>query len=231
MLCLETWYFQILVLLAGLLDDPEIALDSLSICMSILGWLFMVSVGFNAAASVRVSNELGAGNPKAASFSVKIVTMVSLLISVMFGIVVMLLRNIMSYAFTEGVEVADAVASLSPFLAVSIILNGVQPVLSGVAVGCGWQALVAYINVGCYYVIGIPLGCILGFKCGYGVKGIWSGMLGGTCLQTLILLIITYRTNWNKEVEKATHRLSTWGSKTQNLEENPDPASRNGSQA
>lgn len=31
MLCLETWYFQILVLLAGLLPDPEIALDSLSI--------------------------------------------------------------------------------------------------------------------------------------------------------------------------------------------------------
>ena len=31
MLCLETWYFQILVLLAGLLDNPELALDSLSI--------------------------------------------------------------------------------------------------------------------------------------------------------------------------------------------------------
>ncbi|KAI9086845.1 hypothetical protein K1719_031168 [Acacia pycnantha] len=31
MLCLETWYFQVLVLLAGLLDNPELALDSLSI--------------------------------------------------------------------------------------------------------------------------------------------------------------------------------------------------------
>ena len=31
MLCLETWYFQILVLLAGLLKNPELALDSLSI--------------------------------------------------------------------------------------------------------------------------------------------------------------------------------------------------------
>lgn len=31
MLCLESWYFQILVLLAGLLPDPELALDSLSI--------------------------------------------------------------------------------------------------------------------------------------------------------------------------------------------------------
>uniref|UniRef100_A0A7C8YGQ4 Protein DETOXIFICATION n=1 Tax=Opuntia streptacantha TaxID=393608 RepID=A0A7C8YGQ4_OPUST len=50
MLCLETWYFQVLVLIAGLLDDPQIALDSLSVCMTILGWVFVISVGFNAAA-------------------------------------------------------------------------------------------------------------------------------------------------------------------------------------
>jgi multidrug resistance protein, MATE family len=31
MLCLETWYFQILVLIAGLLPNPELALDSLSV--------------------------------------------------------------------------------------------------------------------------------------------------------------------------------------------------------
>jgi MATE family multidrug resistance protein len=34
---------------------------------------------------------------------------------------------------------------------------------TGVAVGCGWQAFVAYVNVGCYYIVGIPLGCLLGF--------------------------------------------------------------------
>ena len=33
----------------------------------------------------------------------------------------------------------------------------------GVAVGCGWQTFVAYVNVGCYYVVGIPIGCVLGF--------------------------------------------------------------------
>ena len=31
MLCLETWYYQIIVLIAGLLKDAEIALDSLSV--------------------------------------------------------------------------------------------------------------------------------------------------------------------------------------------------------
>ncbi|XP_062161543.1 protein DETOXIFICATION 40-like [Alnus glutinosa] len=210
MLCLETWYYQILVLIAGLLPNAEIELDALSICMTISGWVYMISVGFNAAASVRVSNELGAGHPKSASFSVVIVTLSSLVIALICAILVLGLRNVMSYAFTSGTTVSDAVSELSPFLAVSIILNGIQPVLSGVAVGCGWQAFVAYVNVGCYYVVGIPVGAVLGFKFDLGAKGIWSGMIGGTFIQTLILLWITFRTDWNKEVESAQKRLDKW---------------------
>lgn len=40
----------------------------------------------------------------------------------------------------------------------------------GVAVGCGWQTFVAYVNVGCYYIVGVPLGVLLGFKFGLGAK-------------------------------------------------------------
>lgn len=120
--------------------------------------------------SVRVSNELGAGNAKAAKFSVVIVNIVSFLVAVVEAIVVLALRHVVSYAFTGGETVANAVSDLCPFLAVTLILNGIQPVLSGVAVGCGWQALVAYVNVGCYYVVGVPLGCLLGFKFNLGVK-------------------------------------------------------------
>lgn len=210
MLCLETWYFQILVLIAGLLQDPELALASLSACMGVNAIVFMISVGFNAAASVRVGNELGAGHPKSAAFSVLVVNSVSFIVSVAAAILVMSLRHVISYAFTDGKAVAEAVSDLCPLLAVTLILNGVQPVLSGVAVGCGWQAFVAYINVGCYYIVGIPVGCVLGFKFHFGVKGIWSGMIGGTLMQTIILLWVTFRTDWNKEVEKARSRLDKW---------------------
>ncbi|KAK2447817.1 MATE efflux family protein [Trifolium repens] len=178
--------------------------------MTITGLLLHVGMGFNAAASVRVSNELGAGNTKSAAFSVIIVNVVSFVIAVIEAIVVLSLRHVISYAFTDGETVANAVSDLCPFLAITLILNGIQPVLSGVAVGCGWQATVAYINVGCYYGIGIPLGCILGFKFDLGVKGIWSGMIGGTALQTLILLWITFRTDWTKEVNTAKKRLDKW---------------------
>ncbi|XP_043690811.1 protein DETOXIFICATION 40-like [Telopea speciosissima] len=210
MLCLETWYMQILVLLAGLLENPAIALDSLSICTTISGWVFMISVGFNAAASVRVSNELGAGNPRSAAFSVVMVNLLSFIIAVIAAGVVLALRHVISYAFTDGKTVADAVSDLSPLLCITLILNGVQPVLSGVAVGCGWQTFVAYVNVGCYYLVGIPLGVLLGFKYNLGAKGIWSGMIGGTLMQTIILLWYTYRTDWNKEVEDAKKRLAKW---------------------
>ncbi|CAN8258511.1 unnamed protein product [Cochlearia groenlandica] len=217
MLCLETWYFQILVLIAGLLEHPELVLDSLSICMSILGWVFMISVGFNAAISVRVSNELGAGNPKSAAFAVIIVNIYSLITSVIIAIVVLACRDVLSYMYTDGHKVAAAVSDLCPLLAITLVLNGIQPVLSGVAVGCGWQKFVAKVNVGCYYIIGIPLGALFGFYFEFGVKGIWTGMIFGTLIQTIILAWVTFRTDWVKEVEEASKRLDKWSYKKQEV--------------
>lgn len=39
----------------------------------------------------------------------------------------------------------------------------------GVAVGSGWQSYVAYINLGCYYCIGVPLGFLMGWVFKFGV--------------------------------------------------------------
>lgn len=73
---------------------------------------------------------------------------------------------------------------------------------AGVAVGAGWQSMVALLNTGCYYIVGLPIGAVLGYVFKLGVKGIWSGMLLGSLLQTVILLIIIIRTNWSKEVSQ-----------------------------
>ncbi|CAN1232450.1 Protein DETOXIFICATION 40 [Linum perenne] len=193
--------FGVLVLVSGLLPDPELTLAALAVCMMIFDFMVMMSIGFNAAVSVRVSNEVGAGNPKSAAFSVLISTSMCLFISLVAAIVVMATRHVISYAFTGGEEVAALVSDLCPLLAIAIILNGIQAVLSGVAVGCGWQEFVAYVNIGSYYVVGIPMGVILGFYFNFGVKGIWSGMVGGMALQTIILLWVTIRTDWVKEAQ------------------------------
>ncbi|XP_006852295.2 protein DETOXIFICATION 29 isoform X1 [Amborella trichopoda] len=211
MLCLDMWYFMVLILFAGYLKNPEVSVDGLSICMNILGWTMMVAFGFNAATSVRVSNELGAGHPRAAKFSVVVVVTTSFMLGFVLSMILLAKKNDWPKAFTSSATVKKLVSELNPLLCISIIANNIQPVLSGVATGAGWQALVAYVNIGCYYIFGVPLGLLLGYKLDFGVKGIWSGMLAGTVVQTLVLIWMTYRTNWNKEASIAGDRIKHWG--------------------
>lgn len=42
--------------------------------------------------------------------------------------------------------------------------------LTGVAVGSGQQSIVAYVNLGSYYLIGIPIGVVLGYVVNMEVK-------------------------------------------------------------
>ncbi|KAG5522065.1 hypothetical protein RHGRI_034314 [Rhododendron griersonianum] len=197
---LETWYFMALILFAGYLKNAEVAVDGLSICMNILGWTIMVALGFNAAISVRVSNELGAARPRTAKFSVVVATMTSMLVGLAMALVLIIARKQYPDLFSSSTQVKQLVYSLTTMLGISIVINSLQPTLSGVAIGAGWQAYVAYVNIGCYYFFGIPLGLVLGYATSMGVTGIWDGMLAGTVLQTCILLWMIYRTNWNKEV-------------------------------
>ncbi|XP_048575223.1 protein DETOXIFICATION 21-like [Triticum urartu] len=210
MLCLELWYSTILVLLTGYMKNAEIALDALSICLNINGWEMMISIGFLSAAGVRVANELGAGSARRAKFAIINVVTTSLSMGLVLFVFFLFFRGKLSYIFTTSEEVAATVADLSPLLAFSILLNSVQPVLSGVAVGAGWQSVVAYVNITAYYFIGIPLGAILGYVLGYHVMGIWVGMLLGTLVQTIVLLFITIRTDWDKQVEVTEERLKRW---------------------
>ncbi|KAJ3676591.1 hypothetical protein LUZ60_004003 [Juncus effusus] len=210
MICLELWYQSILVLLTGYMVNAEVALDALSICLNISAWEIMIAVGFLAAAGVRVANELGAGNSKAAKFAIYVVSGTSTFIGLVIFVIFLIFRRELASIFTSSEAVAGAVIDLSPLLAVTLLLNSVQPVLSGAAVGAGWQGTVAYVNIGCYYLIGVPLGVILGYMIGYEVKGIWMGMIFGTLIQTIVLFFITWRIDWDKEVVVAKARVSKW---------------------
>ncbi|KAF5817921.1 putative multi antimicrobial extrusion protein [Helianthus annuus] len=219
MLCLETWYFMALVLFAGYLKNAEIAVDALSICTNILGWAVMVAIGFNAAVSVRVSNELGAAHPRTAKFSVVVVVIFSFIVGVLLAILLTIFRHQYPAIFANNLEVQQAVYALTPLLAVCLIINNIQPALSGVAIGAGWQAAIAYINIACYYIFGVPLGLSLGFALNWGVKGIWMGMLTGTVVQTIILIWICVRTNWEKEASMAEERIRKWSGQKRIVEE------------
>ncbi|KQJ99282.1 protein DETOXIFICATION 33 [Brachypodium distachyon] len=210
MLCLEFWLYMFLIVIVGNLPNAQVAVAAVSICTNLFGWQIMVFLGFNAAISVRVSNELGAGRPNAARFSILVVLMSSVALGLASFVAVLLLRDVYGAPFTDSPEVVEAVASLAVVFAFSLLLNSVQPVLSGVAVGAGWQWLVAYVNLGCYYGIGIPVGYILAFPMHQGIRGMWAGMLTGVALQTVILVVITMRTDWNKEAREASSRIQQW---------------------
>ncbi|CAK9169703.1 unnamed protein product [Ilex paraguariensis] len=230
MLCLENWYYRILILMTGNLKNATIAVDALSICMTINGWEMMIPLAFFAGTGmtingwemmiplaffagtgVRVANELGAGNGKGAKFAAIVSVITSIVIGLFFWLLIMIFHNEIAIIFSSSKPVLEAVNKLSILLAFTILLNSVQPVLSGVAVGSGWQSQVAYINVACYYMVGVPLGFMMEWVFHQGVKGIWAGMIfGGTALQTLILAITTLRCNWEKEAEKASKHVKEW---------------------
>lgn len=218
MLCLEVWYFMALILFAGYLKNAEVSVDALSICMNILGWTIMVALGMNAAISVRVSNELGAAHPRTARFALVVAVGTSFLIGLILALILIITRNEYPSLFSSDTSVEALVKELTPVLVTCIIINNVQPVLSGVAIGAGWQAVVAYVNIACYYLFGVPLGLIMGYKLDMGVKGIWCGMLVGTVVQTCVLFIIIYRTNWSKEASIAEDRIKRWGGSSESTE-------------
>ncbi|CAN1264605.1 Protein DETOXIFICATION 34 [Linum perenne] len=214
MLCLEIWYIMSIIVLTGHLNNAVTAVGSLSICMNFNGWVGMLFIGINAAISVRVSNELGSGRPRGAKYAVYVIVFQSFLIGLLCMVAVLITKDYFSIIFTSSQDLQMTVSKLAFLLGITMVLNSVHPVISGnssIAVGAGWQGLVAYINIFCYYVFGLPLGFLLGYKANLGVKGIWEGMIAGTGLQTLLLLFILYKTNWNKEVEQTTERMKKWG--------------------
>ncbi|KAI4336920.1 hypothetical protein L6164_015391 [Bauhinia variegata] len=80
--------------------------SAVMLCMNLSGWDTMIAIGFNAAISVRVSNELGAGNFKAAKFSALVVSVTSVSTGVVAMIVVLATRDYFPYSFTTSAAVA-----------------------------------------------------------------------------------------------------------------------------
>lgn len=91
----------------------------------------MVAMGCNAAVSVRVSNELGAAHPRTAKFTTVVVSVTSFLIGVFLSVTLLIFRRQYPSLFSESYQVKRLVYDLTPLLAFCIVLNNIQPALSG----------------------------------------------------------------------------------------------------
>ncbi|XP_020522734.1 protein DETOXIFICATION 12 isoform X2 [Amborella trichopoda] len=207
MICLEYWSFELLVLLSGLLPNPKLETSVLSICLSTLSLLYSIPYGLGAAASTRISNELGAGCPQEAALVVRVVMAITLTEALSMSVIVFVARYLLGYAFSNEEEVVKYVARMAPLFSASTFMDGIQGVLSGVARGCGWQHIGAYINLGAFYLVGIPAALVLGFIVQMRGMGLWIGILCGATVQTVLLALITLFTNWQHQANKARERV------------------------
>ncbi|XP_047329800.1 protein DETOXIFICATION 24-like [Impatiens glandulifera] len=210
MLCLELWYNSVLVLIAGYMENATVAISAFSICLNASAWELMICIGFLGAACVRIANELGRGNAKAIRFSIKVNLATSIVFGLVFFTICLIFGDEIGYLFTSDQDVVNMVSELSILLALTMLLNSIQPVLTGIAIGAGLQSTVAIINLVCYYVIGIPVGLLLGYFTNLQVKGVWIGMVCGVAMQIICLSILIWRTNWDDQVVKASQRLNRW---------------------
>ncbi|XVF31725.1 hypothetical protein REPUB_Repub17cG0017000 [Reevesia pubescens] len=200
MVCLEWCSFELLVLLSGLLPNSELETSVLSICLTATSLHYFIPYGVGAAASTRVSNELGAGNPQTARVAVNVVMILGVMEAVIVSITLLCCRYVFGYVFSNEKEVIDYVGEMIPLISLSIIVDSLLAVLSGVARGTGWQHIGAYVNLGAYYLVGIPISALLCFGLHFRGKGLWIGILTGSSLQLLMLALVTSFTNWQKQV-------------------------------
>ncbi|RDX62781.1 Protein DETOXIFICATION 9, partial [Mucuna pruriens] len=206
-LIFEMWSFELLTLVAGLLPNPQLQTSVLSVCLNTTTLHYIIPYAVGASASTRISNELGAGNPKAAQGIVCVVVILGIADAVIVSTFLVCCRHILGYAYSNDKEVIDSVADIVPIICGSITADSLIGALSGIARGGGFQQIGAYVNLGAYYLVGVPLAFLLGFVLHFNAKGLWMGSLTGSILQVIILAVVTVLTDWQKEATKARERI------------------------
>ncbi|XP_076960732.1 protein DETOXIFICATION 14-like [Bidens hawaiensis] len=207
MLCLEWWSYEMVVLLSGLLPNPRLETSVLSICLTVSTLHYYIPYSFGAAASTRISNELGAGNPQGAKTALLAASGLGAVEVIIAITTVFCSRSILGYAFGNEQELVDYVKNITVFLCFTLFSDTTQTILSGVARGSGWQHIGAYINLGSYYLVGIPMALVLGFVVHLKGEGLWSGLIIGSFVQCTLLILITCSTNWEKQATMARERI------------------------
>ncbi|KAK2365461.1 protein DETOXIFICATION [Trifolium repens] len=216
MFCFEWWSFELLILIAGILPNPQLETSVLSVCLNTTTLHYFIPYAIGASASTRVSNELGAGNPKTAKGAVRVVVIIGIAEAIIVSTFFICFRNILGYAYSNDEQVVNYIADMVPLLCVSVSADSLIGALSGVARGGGFQQMGAYVNLGAYYLVGIPLGLLLGFHLKLNAKGLWMGTLSGSVVNVIILATVTALTDWQKEATKARERIVDQSIKSSN---------------
>ncbi|GJN21835.1 hypothetical protein PR202_gb09353 [Eleusine coracana subsp. coracana] len=201
--CLEWWWYEIMILLCGLLLNPQATVASMGILIQTtsLIYIFPSSLGFGV--STRVSNELGANRPHRAARAAA----VGLALGFAFGgaasAFACLVRNAWATMFTADPAIVALTASVLPILGACELGNCPQTTGCGVLRGSARPRDAASINLRSFYLVGTPVALVLAFWYHYDFRGLWMGLLAAQATCMVRMLLVIGRTDWAAEAKRA----------------------------
>ena len=161
-----------------------------------------------------LSLALGAGDTRraeAASLLTLIIGSLMALVNITF---LLIFRKSLPWLVTTDIDIVTEAQRLLIVAAVFQLPDAIGACVQAIFRSSGRQALAAKINFVAYYVIGIPIGYVLGISFGMGVVGLWCGMTIGLLITSLSGSILVLRSNWRELTDEASARLSRSGSAT-----------------
>jgi MATE family multidrug resistance protein len=95
--------------------------------------------------------------------------------------------------YTSAPEVVAVAAALIPIAGVFQVFDGLQVVAAGVLRGAGDTRASLVANVLGFWLAGMPVSLLLGFRAGQGVVGLWWGFVTGLAGVAVFLVL---RVRW-----------------------------------
>jgi MATE family multidrug resistance protein len=186
MLLSEWWAYEILSIFAGLLGTVQVAAQT--IILSTAALAYMVPLGLGIATASLVGNSIGAGKKnlaiEIAHLSIQCITALEFFI----GVLIFFFGEYFVRLFTDDKVVLAEAKSIMGFLAIFVLIDGLNAVCGGVLRGTGKQNLGAVTNIIAYYFVGLPCAWALTFTYGWGVVGLMCGLSTGTFLQSVTMV-------------------------------------------
>lgn len=126
------WLFDVLAVMTGLLPNPDQSLATMGIASTLSALGYMLPLGLADAVVTLVSNELGAGNHRAARRAVKVAVSLALGAQCVQAATLLLLRGHIGRLWTSDVQVLASVKHVLVPTALSMAGDGVCAVIGGV---------------------------------------------------------------------------------------------------
>ena len=184
--------FSLAVIMIGWLGEAPLAAHQIAINMA--STTYMMATGIAAAGSIRVGRALGLGSLGAVQ---RAGTAAFLLTAVFMSFCCLLFLSanewLVSLYIRDNAQVAAIAASLMIIAGFFQLSDGIQVVGLGVLRGIADVNLPTLFTFIAYWALALPLSYVLAFPLGYGVQGVWVGLLLGLTVSALLLTVRFYR--------------------------------------